>query len=177
VALVRALPAAVVEEQVVLFRRRGDTPAVAATSRRRITVGLNPGHRVRQVVCEQLSKFGSSRGLVMGARMPRGHLNLFMSECIGWTGKQRSLALRGKRISQWYLRWCMHGAVAAVADDAMAVPTDKLAPKNMLKSRAPRPNFIRKRPLAVVRITRRSMSEQRSSNGLPASAMPSIGSS
>ena len=27
----------------------------------------------------------------------------------------------------------------------MAVPTDKPAPKNMLKSKAPRPNFIRKR--------------------------------
>ena len=177
VALVRALPAAVVEEQVALFRRRGDTPAVAATSRRRITVGLNPGHRVRQVVCEQLSKFGSSRGLAMGARMPRGHLNLFMSECIEWKGKQWSLAVRGKRISQWYSRWCMHGAVAAVADDAMAVPTDKLAPRTC--SRAERPGKIAsgKGPLAVVRITRRSMSEQRSSNGLPASAMPSIGSS
>ena len=94
VASVRALPAAVVDEQVALFRRRGDTPAVAATSRPTITVGVTPGHRVKQLVCEQVFAFCRSRGAVMGARMPRGHLKLFMSEYITWVGKQPSLAVR-----------------------------------------------------------------------------------
>ena len=43
VALVRALPAAVVDEHVALFRRRGDTAAVAATSRPTLAVGATPG--------------------------------------------------------------------------------------------------------------------------------------
>jgi hypothetical protein len=146
VALVRALPAAVVEEQVALFKRRDDTPAVAATSRPTITVGVTPGYRVQQLVCEQLFAFCRSRGAVMGARMPRGYLKLFMSEHIKWVGKQPSVAVRGKRISKWYSRWRKEdGTVAAVADDAPSERAAHLGPKHMLKSIAPRQLCHRKR--------------------------------
>ena len=100
VALVRALLAAVVEEQVALFRRRDDNPAVAATSRPTLAVGVTPSYRVQQRVCEQLFALCRSRGAPMGARIPRGYLKLFMSEHITWAGKHPSFAVRGKRISQ-----------------------------------------------------------------------------
>ena len=103
-ALIRSLPAPIVEEQVMLYRKRDDT-AIAAVkpADQKVAIGRNLNHHQRMVVAQRFHKFCQSRGITPDMRMPYGQMKTFIQDNVEWTSKQQ--ALQSKQIRGWYNQW------------------------------------------------------------------------
>ena len=141
-SLIRALPEAVVNEQVCLYRNRA-VSAVAEKAKKEEPIRLGPNslHSVKMLVAERFHKCCRSNGIVASKRMPYGFMGTFIRNNIVWTGKKK---LQAKQIHGWYKSWCdlLSNEMSAVADG----PTTKLrSEKCLLKSRGRVKAYTRRR--------------------------------
>ena len=117
VGLIRALPAQVVEEQIVICDGR-DLNAVAEAPREQGKIAFTkdaPWCRRAQVAA-RFHKYCVSRGIVVEERMPYGAMKTFIQDNIEWRSKQKPP--KARHIRQWHDRWLNNGSSIAVADDA-----------------------------------------------------------
>ena len=141
-SLIRALPKAIIEEQVRLYATPAET-AVAETSTKKEKIGLcpNPRHHVRMLVAQRFHLYCQREGIVPDRRMPYGAMRTFMQDNIAWKAKQK--AVQAKQIRQWYYTWRASPSnvvAAAAADD-----TRQGSGKSLLRSRARKRDFERRR--------------------------------
>ena len=113
-ALTEALPKKVVEEQVMLYRKRDQ--AMVATQIRpppKISVGGRPGYDTRMKVAERFHYHLREEGLDNAHRIPHGEIKRFLDKHIHWTAKVRTLP--NGSIQKWYKTWRTTGEVVSAA--------------------------------------------------------------
>ena len=141
-SLIRSLPKAVVEEQVLLYRRHDETAvAVKAKEQEQHKISLGPGalYATRMQVARRFHKWCKMNGIVVDEKLPYGTMKTFIRDNIAWKGKQLKRAT--KQIRQWYGLW--HSSPSNV--DAAEAEQVLREPRSQLKSRAPVSCALRRR--------------------------------
>ena len=155
-ALARNLPPEIVAEQVVLYRRRDDAPAVADkhAPAKKIQLTQIRTHQQRMSVALRLHEYCSAHKIQVDKRMPYGAMRTFITDNIAWATTRPPA---GKNIMRWYALWRsspsnLEAAVAEADHHAIRTkPTQKetqsstICTKSLLRSRAAECSSRRKR--------------------------------
>ena len=106
-SLIQSLPKEIVREQVMLYRNRHAETAVAAATKQKQKIRLNPKSRyaVKMLVAARFHTFCQSRGVVFQQRMPYGLMKQFIEDNIIWDGKGKNKQLTSKTIREWHNSW------------------------------------------------------------------------
>jgi hypothetical protein len=90
-SLIQSLPKEIVREQVMLYRNRDAETAVAAATKQKQKIRLNPKSRytVKMLVAARFHTFCQSRGVVFQQRVPYGLMKQFIEDNIIWDGKSK----------------------------------------------------------------------------------------
>ena len=103
-ALIEALPKKLVEEQVMLYRKRDQ--AMVATQIQpppKIRIGEGSRYAQRMAVAERFHTYLTEECIDISKRLPYGEMLKFIQKHVHWTSKGRPLET--KRIQEWYSTW------------------------------------------------------------------------
>ena len=113
-ALIEALPKKVVEEQVVLYRKRDQ--AMAATQvqpqPKKIWIGSGSRYETRMQVAQRFHDHLTAEGIDTDRRLPYGEMKRFIQKHLHWTTKGRTL--QTKSVQKWYMAWRTSSQVVSV---------------------------------------------------------------
>ena len=118
-SLMRSLPNAVIQEQVLLYRNRAPETAVAVTAKAEqshIRIGPGSRYNLKMMVGHRFHFYCDSRGINGDQRMPYGYMKTFVRDNIIWNAKRKNAAaLQCQSIRRWYKAWRETPAYASAA--------------------------------------------------------------
>ena len=111
--LIEALPKKVVEEQVMLYKKRDHSMvATKVQPPQQIQIGANAGFAIRMKVAQRFHCWMKEEGIDIDARLPYGAMPKFIKAHIHWTTKGK--LLQTKTVKQWYTTWRASSHVVSV---------------------------------------------------------------
>jgi len=140
ISLIRALPNAVVDENVRAYKERESTAVAEAKKPAKIDLGPHKLHRlaVKTQVAIRFHNYCRQRGII-ATRLPRFAMETFIEDNIAWMGLGRTMLKRNVR--RWYDKW--RDRASTVLTAAAVTPGKAITQKTNLKSKAKKAHYLR----------------------------------